>query len=57
MNSVRAFVQEDIPQVVALTWRFLQAESSSPPPSMENYFRELFFHSPFSEKALPSLVY
>lgn len=57
MSSVRAFVQEDIPQVVALTWRFLQAESGSPPPSMENYFRELFFHSPFSEKALPSLVY
>src|SRR6267142_132313 len=57
MSSVRAFVQEDIPQVVALTWRFLQAESGSPPPSMGSYFRELFFHSPFSDKALPSLVY
>jgi hypothetical protein len=57
MSSVRAFVQEDISQVVVLTWRFLQAENGSPPPSMESYFRELFFHSPFSEKALPSLVY
>jgi hypothetical protein len=24
---------------------------------MMNYFRELFFHCPFSEKTLPSLVY
>src|SRR6266478_5849966 len=57
MSSVRAFVQEDIPQVAALTWRFLHGCSSSPPSAVEDYFRELFFHSPFSEKALPSLVY
>src|SRR6266481_4339320 len=57
MSSVRAFVQEDIPQVAALTWRFLHGCSSSPPSAVEDYFRELFFHSPFSEKALPSFVY
>lgn len=57
MSSVRAFVQDDIPEVVALAWRFLQGDSGCPPPAMQDYFRELFFHGPFSDKSLPSLVY
>jgi hypothetical protein len=57
VSRVRAFIQDDIPQVVALKWRFLDNGSGSPSPTMEGYFRELFFHSPFSEKASPSLVY
>ena len=56
MSWVRTFVQEDIPQVATLKWRFLHNGSGPPPPTMESYFRELFFHGPFSEKTLPSLV-
>jgi len=57
VSRVRTFIQDDIPQVAALKWRFLRHGSGSPPPTMESYFRELFFHGPFSEKTLPSLVY
>jgi hypothetical protein len=57
LSWVRTFVQEDIPQVVALKWRFLHNANGSPPPAMESYFRELFFQGPFSDKTLPSLVY
>lgn len=57
MGQVRTFLQDDIPQVVALKWRFLHNSKGSPPPTMESYFRELFFQGPFSEKTLPSLVY
>jgi hypothetical protein len=57
MSRVRAFIQEDIPQVAALKWRYLHNGTGSPPPTMESYIRELFFHAPFSEKTLPSLVY
>ena len=57
MSWVRAFIEDDIPQVAALKWRFLCKGSGSPPPTMKSYFRELFFHGPFSEKTLPSLVY
>jgi hypothetical protein len=57
MGSVRPFVERDIPQVASLTWRFLHGGGGPPPQTMESYFRELFFHSPFSNSALPSLVY
>jgi hypothetical protein len=57
VSRVRTFIQDDIPQVAVLNWRFLHHGSGSPPPTMESYFRELFFHCPFSEKTLPSLVY
>ncbi len=33
MSSVRAFVQDDIPEVLALAWRFLQGDSGCPPPA------------------------
>ncbi len=57
MSGVRAFIQDDIPQVAALKWRFLHNGNGSAPPAMESYIRELFFHGPFAEKTLPSLVY
>ena len=57
MSGVRAFIQDDIPQVAALKWRFLHNGSGSAPPAMEGYIRELFFHGPFAEKTVPSLVY
>jgi hypothetical protein len=57
VSRVRTFNEDDIPQVVALKWRFLHNGSGSPPPTMDSYFRELFFRGPFSEKTLPSLVY
>ncbi len=33
MSSVRAFVQDDIPEVLALACRFLQGDSGCPPPA------------------------
>jgi len=57
VSGVRAFIQDDIPQVAALKWRFLHNGNGSAPPAMESYIRELFFHGPFAEKTLPSLVY
>jgi len=57
VSGVRPFIQDDIPQVAALKWRFLHNGSGSVPPGMESYIRELFFFSPFAEKTVPSLVY
>lgn len=57
MGSVRPFVQDDIPQVAALAWRFLHRGGGPPPQTMGSYFQELFFQSPFSNSMLPSLVY
>jgi hypothetical protein len=42
MSSVRAFVQGDIPQVVALTWRFLHSDGTSPPPIYDELFPGAF---------------
>src|SRR5437899_2866418 len=57
MGRVRAFVQDDIPKVAELYWRFLQVQKGSHPSSLENYFQEVFFHNPWVESSIGSLVY
>jgi hypothetical protein len=53
MGKVRPFVKEDIAQVVDLHPRAF-TDSNHPPPG---YFEEVFFHNPWVDKAMPSLVY
>ena len=57
MGRIRAFVQDDIPGAAALYWRFLQRREGPHPPSLEEYFKEVFFHNPWFDNSIPSLVY
>lgn len=57
MTTIRPFTRNDIPGVVALRQRCF-AESAQPSiADAENYFREIFFESPWVDPELPSLVY
>lgn len=57
MGRIRAFVQDDIPRVAQLYWQFLQGQRGTHPPSLERYFLELFFHNPWFDSSIRSLVY
>ncbi|HEY6184721.1 MAG TPA: hypothetical protein VIW67_20930, partial [Terriglobales bacterium] len=57
MGRVRAFVQDDIPKVAELYWQFLQGQKGPHPPRLEGYFREVFFHNPWFDSSMGSLVY
>src|SRR5690349_11640691 len=57
MGRIRAFVQEDIPRVAELYWHFLQGQKGPYPPSLERYFHEVFFHNPWWDSSIASLVY
>ena len=57
MGRIRAFVQDDIPSVAQLNWQFLQGQQGLHPPSLEDYFQEVFFHNPWFDGSIQSLVY
>ena len=57
MGRIRAFVQDDIPSVAQLYWEFLQGRQGPHPPSLEGYFQEVFFHNPWFDTSIDSLVY
>lgn len=57
MGRIRAFVQDDIPSVAALNWQFLQGRKGSHPPTLEKYLQEVFFHNPWLDSSIESLVY
>jgi hypothetical protein len=59
MNSVRHFVKGDIPQVVDLFQRVFFNNGQPAPSSskLKSYFEEVFFHNPWVEEDLASLVY
>jgi hypothetical protein len=57
LGGIRPFEQRDIPAVAALNWKFLQDRSDAPPPALKAFLRDLFFRSPFSDVASPSLIY
>jgi hypothetical protein len=57
MGQVRSFLEYDIPQVADLFVRvFVGGKRPSPPP-LRSYYEETFFHNPWYDEALPSLVY
>src|SRR5215472_2519739 len=57
MGQIRAFLQDDIPRVAELYWRFLQGQKGPHPPSLEKYFQEVFFSNPWFDTSISSLVY
>jgi hypothetical protein len=57
MGRIRAFVQDDIPRVAELNWQFLQGQRGPHPPRLEEYFRQVFFHNPWFDSSIGSLVY
>src|SRR5256885_1024538 len=57
MGRIRAFVQDDIPRVAELNWRFLQGQADPHPPRLEEYLRQLFFQNPWFDSSIGSLVY
>lgn len=57
MGRIRAFVQDDIPSAAELYWRFLQGRKGPHPYSLEEYFQRVFFHNPWFDSSIPSLVY
>lgn len=57
MGRLRAFVKDDIPRVAQLYWQFLQSQKGPYPPGLEAYFHEVFFHNPWFDRSIESLVY
>jgi hypothetical protein len=57
MGRIRAFLEDDIPRVAELYWRFLQGQKGPHPLSLEKYFQEVFFYSPWFDGSITSLVY
>ncbi len=55
--AVRAFIQNDIPQVVRLYWNYMRRKKGSAPTSLQPFFRELYFANPWSDGNSPSFVY
>src|SRR5271155_724601 len=56
MCPVRPFVEDDIPQVADLCWKFLLRRPGAPSPALHSFLHELCFANPWLDSALPSLV-
>jgi hypothetical protein len=57
MDAIRAFRREDIAQVASLWLRVFRQCAHGASTPLQQYFREIFFDSPWSDPGLPSLVY
>ena len=57
MGRVRPCLESDIPQVADVHERAFSTRNSSATPGKKAYFREVFFHNPWYDESLPSLVY
>jgi len=57
MTMIRAFVKEDIPQVVNLYLRVSGGQAYASSEELISFFNETFFGSPWYDESLPSLVY
>jgi hypothetical protein len=55
--SVRPLAEADIPQVANLYWSYMRRNKGTAPESLFSFIRELYFANPFSDGAVPSLVY
>ena len=55
--SVRPVAESDIPQVAELYWSYMRRRKGSAPLGLQPFLRELYFKNPFSDSAVPSLVY
>jgi len=59
MNPIRPFTKNDVPQVVKLYQKVFFNNGSTAPSSskLDAYFKEMFFHNPWPDEEIPSLVY
>jgi len=57
MGHVRPFAEDDIPHVVELRQKCFRFSDRSSLEELRSYFKEIFFHNPWCDKDLPSLVY
>jgi hypothetical protein len=55
--AVRAFRRDDITEVAALRARVFQQRERATPDESARYFESLFFHNPWADETLPSLVH
>jgi len=55
--SVRPLAEADIPRVADLYWTYMRRGRGPAPPGLQPFLRELYFSNPFSDAAIPSLVY
>jgi hypothetical protein len=55
--SVRPLAEADIPRVADLYWNYMRRGKGPAPPGLQPFLRELYFTNPFSDSAIPSLVY
>jgi hypothetical protein len=56
LDAVREFRKDDIQQVTRLWLRVFHQRDAHPAVALQDYFRELFFESPWADPGLPSLV-
>jgi hypothetical protein len=57
MGCIRPFVREDLPAVTALWQRAFRGSEQPPSEAVRSYFCRLFFHNPWQDENLSSLVY
>jgi hypothetical protein len=61
MKSIRPFTKDDIPQIVDMFQRLLLANNGGmrlqPRNLLPDYFEQIFFHNPWYEEEISSLVY
>ena len=57
MVGVRPFVEADAPPVADLVWKVLHERQGTSPPSMKQYFSELFLRNPWRDDGIASHVY
>ena len=57
MDAVREFRREDVQPVAALWLRTFHPGHPHPSRTLHDYFRDIFFESPWADPELPSLVY
>ena len=61
MKAVRPFIKDDIPQVVHMFRRLLLGDDQGrrllSPAELPEYFEQIFFHNPWYDEEIPSLVY
>ncbi len=54
---VRPLAENDIPQVADLYWKVLRERSGAAPLLVHSFLTELYFHNPWMDSSIPSLVY
>ena len=57
MSGVRPFLEDDIPQVADLLWKYLHGRAGSSNPGLQTYLKELFLQNPWREEGITSRVY